>query len=58
VILRKDNLDLRAVMAGVQHPLRLAGYEPVPTIYVPSGDVKWSEADPTYSVEAARGVHG
>jgi hypothetical protein len=23
-------------------------------IYGPSGDVKWDEADPTYSVEAAR----
>src|SRR5262249_49357384 len=33
--------------------LRLAG-QFVPTIYGPSGDVKWSEADPTYSLEAAR----
>jgi hypothetical protein len=23
-------------------------------IYGPSGDVKWSEADPTYSLEAAK----
>jgi uncharacterized damage-inducible protein DinB len=34
--------------------VRLAGHEPVPTIYGPSGDVTWSEADPTYSVEAAK----
>lgn len=40
----------------VQTWLRLAGRH-VPAIYGPSGDVKWSEADPTYSVEAAkRGV--
>lgn len=40
----------------VQTWLRLAGKH-VPTIYGPSGDVTWSEADPTYSVEAAgRGV--
>src|SRR4051812_46435820 len=38
----------------VQSWLRLAGHEPVPPIYGPSGDVTWSEADPTYSVEAAR----
>jgi uncharacterized damage-inducible protein DinB len=38
----------------VQTWLRLAGYEPVPAIYGPSGDVKWDEADPTYSLEAAR----
>lgn len=37
----------------VQTWLRLAG-EPVPAIYGPSGDVKWDEADPTYSVAAAR----
>ena len=37
----------------VQIWLRLAGHI-VPAIYGPSGDVKWSEADPTYSVEAAR----
>ena len=37
----------------VQTWLRLAG-QPVPAIYGPSGDVKWDEADPTYSVEAAR----
>ena len=36
----------------VQTWLRLAGQH-VPAIYGPSGDVKWSEADPTYSVEAA-----
>ena len=34
--------------------LRLAGHEPVPAIYGPSGDVKWDEADPTYSLEAAK----
>jgi hypothetical protein len=28
--------------------------EPVPAIYGPSGDVKWDEADPTYSLEAAK----
>ena len=33
--------------------LRLAGQH-VPAIYGPSGDVKWDEADPTYSVDAAR----
>jgi hypothetical protein len=38
----------------VQTWLRLAGYEPVPAIYGPSGDVKWDEADPTYSLDAAR----
>jgi uncharacterized damage-inducible protein DinB len=38
----------------VQSWLRLAGHEPVPAIYGPSGDVTWDEADPTYSVEAAR----
>jgi uncharacterized damage-inducible protein DinB len=38
----------------VQTWLRLAGHEPVPAIYGPSGDVKWDEADPTYSVEAAQ----
>lgn len=36
----------------VQTWLRLAGGH-VPAIYGPSGDVKWDEADPTYSVEAA-----
>ena len=40
--------------AQVQTGLRLAGHEPVPAIYGPSGDVKWDEADPTYSLEAAR----
>ena len=41
----------------VQTWLRLAGVEPVPAIYGPSGDVTWSEADPTYTPEAAgRGV--
>jgi uncharacterized damage-inducible protein DinB len=38
----------------VQTWLRLAGHDPVPAIYGPSGDVKWDDADPTYSVEAAR----
>jgi uncharacterized damage-inducible protein DinB len=38
----------------VQTWLRLAGHGPVPAIYGPSGDVTWSEADPTYSAEAAR----
>ena len=38
----------------VQTWLRLAGHEPVPAIYGPSGVVKWDEADPTYSVEAAK----
>jgi uncharacterized damage-inducible protein DinB len=37
----------------VQSWLRLAGQQ-VPAIYGLSGDVKWAEADPTYSVEAAR----
>ena len=36
----------------VQTWLRLAGRH-VPAIYGPSGDVKWDEADPTYSLEAA-----
>jgi uncharacterized damage-inducible protein DinB len=36
----------------VQTWLRLAGAH-VPAIYGPSGDVKWDEADPTYSLEAA-----
>jgi len=36
----------------VQTWLRLAGQH-VPAIYGPSADVKWDEADPTYSVEAA-----
>jgi len=40
----------------VQSWLRLGGVH-VPAIYGPSGDVKWDDADPTYSVEAAsRGV--
>jgi uncharacterized damage-inducible protein DinB len=38
----------------VQGWLRMAGHEPVPAIYGPSGDVTWNEADPTYSLEAAR----
>ncbi len=37
----------------VQSWLRLAGCH-VPAIYGPSGDVTWSEADPTYSLDAAR----
>jgi uncharacterized damage-inducible protein DinB len=37
----------------VQIWLRLAG-QSVPPIYGPSGDVKWDEADPTYSLEAAK----
>jgi uncharacterized damage-inducible protein DinB len=37
----------------VQTWLRLAGAH-VPAIYGPSGDVKWAEADPTYSLDAAR----
>jgi uncharacterized damage-inducible protein DinB len=37
----------------VQTWLRLAGAH-VPAIYGPSGDVKWDEADPTYSIEAAK----
>ncbi len=36
----------------VQAWLRLAGLH-VPAIYGPSGDVSWSEADPTYSTAAA-----
>jgi predicted pyridoxine 5'-phosphate oxidase superfamily flavin-nucleotide-binding protein len=38
----------------IQTWLRLTGHEPVPAIYGPSGDVKWDDADPTYSVEAAK----
>ncbi|WZP00571.1 DinB family protein [Isosphaeraceae bacterium EP7] len=38
----------------VQAWLRQAGHEPVPAIYGPSGDVKWDDADPTYSLEAAK----
>lgn len=38
----------------VQTWLRLAGHEPVPAIYGPSGDLKWDGADPTYSLEAAK----
>jgi uncharacterized damage-inducible protein DinB len=37
----------------VQSWLRLAGQR-VPAIYGPSGDVKWDEADPTYSLAAAK----
>jgi uncharacterized damage-inducible protein DinB len=37
----------------VQTWLRLAGHH-VPAIYGPSGDVKWEEADPTYSLESAK----
>lgn len=37
----------------VQTWLRLAGQH-VPAIYGPSGDVNWSEASPTYSVDAAK----
>lgn len=38
----------------VQLWLRLAGHEPVPPIYGPSGDVTWDGADPTSTPEAAR----
>ncbi len=38
----------------VQTWLRLAVHESVPAIQGPSGDVKWDEADPTSSLEAAR----
>lgn len=38
----------------VQSWLRMAGFQPVPAIYGPSGDVKWDEADPTYSLAAAK----
>jgi uncharacterized damage-inducible protein DinB len=38
----------------VQTWLRLAGHEPVPAIYGPSGDVKGGQDDPTYSLEAAK----
>ena len=38
----------------VQTWLRLAGHEPVPAIYGPSGDEKWDGSDPTYSLEAAK----
>ena len=37
----------------VQKWLRLAGQH-VPATYGPSGDVNWAEADPTYSVAAAK----
>ena len=37
----------------VQSWLRLAGCH-VPAIYGPSGDLTWSEADPTYSLDAAK----
>lgn len=37
----------------VQAWLRLGGAEFVPNIYGPSTDVKWDDADPTYSVAAA-----
>jgi uncharacterized damage-inducible protein DinB len=37
----------------VQAWLRLCGQH-VPAIYGPSGDVAWDEADPTYSLDAAR----
>ena len=37
----------------VQAWLRMAGHEPVPAIYGPSGDVTWDDADPTYTVDAA-----
>lgn len=39
----------------VQAWLRLAGHEAVPAVYGPSGDVTWDAADPTYSLDAARG---
>ncbi|MCC7419082.1 MAG: DinB family protein [Planctomycetaceae bacterium] len=37
----------------VQTWLRMADVPVVPPIYGPSGDIRWSEDDPTYSVEAA-----
>jgi uncharacterized damage-inducible protein DinB len=37
----------------VQAWLRLAGQH-VPAIYGPSGDEKWGDADPTYSLDAAK----
>jgi hypothetical protein len=43
-------LEERAFFGG----LRLAGHGPVPAIYGPSGDVTWDQADPTYSLEAAK----
>ena len=52
--------DAPAVAGGVRFrqsggPISTrGGHEPVPAIYGPSGDVKWDEADPTYSPEAAR----
>lgn len=38
----------------VQTWLRMAGHEPIPAIYGPSGDVTWEGADPTDSLDAAR----
>jgi len=40
----------------VQSWLRLAGHEPVPAIFGPSGDVTWDEAAPSCSPEAAKRV--
>ena len=37
----------------VQAWLRLGGADFVPSIYGPSTDVQWDEADPTYSLDAA-----
>jgi hypothetical protein len=42
--------DVNTTEIGFGSWLRLAGHEPVPAIYGPSGDVKWDEADPTYSL--------
>jgi uncharacterized damage-inducible protein DinB len=38
----------------VQTWLHLAGHDPIPAIYGPSGDVKWDEADLMYSLEATK----
>jgi hypothetical protein len=40
-------LHARHHRTQVQPWLGLAGHEPVPAIYGPSGDVEWDEADPT-----------
>ena len=51
------DLGVLAALPPPEPGLRLAGHEPVPAIYGPSGDVTWDQADPTYSMEAAkRGV--
>ena len=47
-------LTITRRLAAIRYAHRLAGHEPIPAISGPSGDVTWDEADPTYSLDAAK----